>query len=88
MTCNPLLTQIKPTYFSVDCGMAYIIRLSDGRFVLIDAMYGEYDEMDRVYDLLCEQNLLNDIPTIAMWFFTHPHDDHVGWISRDAKEIW
>ena len=86
MNCNPLLTQVKPTYFSLDCGMAYIIRLSDGRFVLIDAMYGEYDEMDRVYDLLCEQNLLNDIPTIAMWFFTHPHDDHVGGLVEMQKK--
>lgn len=86
MNCNPILTQVKPTYFSMDCGMAYIIRLSDGRFALIDAMYGEYDEMDRVYDLLCEQNVLDDIPTIAMWFITHPHNDHVdGFVQMQKK---
>ena len=38
---TPLLTQIRPTYFSVDCGMAYLIRLEEGKFILIDSTYGE-----------------------------------------------
>ncbi len=89
MTTKPLLTQIRPTYFSVDCGMAYLIRLSDGRFVLIDSTYGEYNEPDHIYDLICQQNVTEDKPTVAAWFFTHPHDDHTnGFInmSRTHKD--
>lgn len=75
---TPLLTQFKTTYFSVDCGMCYLIRLSDGRFILIDSMYGEYDEVDHIYSLMKAQNESAQIPVIAAWFFTHPHDDHTG----------
>ncbi|MBQ8407295.1 MAG: MBL fold metallo-hydrolase [Clostridia bacterium] len=78
MKTTPLLTQIRPTYFSVDCGMAYLIRLSDGRFVLIDSAYGEYDEVDRLYELISARNETGKIPTVAAWFFTHPHGDHTG----------
>lgn len=75
---TPLLTQIRPTYFSVDCGMAYLIRLCDGRFIAIDSAYGEYDEVDRLYSLMQEQNVTGGKPCVAAWFFTHPHNDHTG----------
>lgn len=75
---TPLLTQVRPTYFSVDCGMAYIIRLSDGRFIIIDSTFGEYDEVDHIYDILNKQNETGDKPQVAAWFFTHPHDDHTN----------
>lgn len=79
---TPLLTQVHPTYFSVDCGMAYLMRLSDGRFVLIDSTFGEYDEVDRIYCLMREQNPEDEIPCVAAWFFTHPHSDHTrGFIN-------
>lgn len=86
MRCTPLLTQVRPTYFSVNCGMTYLIRLSDGCFALIDSGYGEYDESDHLYGLLCAQNVINGVPTVAAWFFTHPHDDHVhGFIDFQKK---
>ncbi len=73
---TPLVTQIRATNFSIDCGMNYLIRMADGRFVVIDGGYGEYDESEHMYALLQEQNVL-DTPTIAVWFFSHPHDDHI-----------
>jgi len=78
MACKPLLTQIRPTYFSVDCGMAYLIRLTDGKFVLIDSTFGEYDEVDHIYNLMCAQNETGEKPHVAAWFFTHPHSDHTN----------
>ena len=75
---TPLLTQVRPTYFSVDCGMAYLIRLSDGRFIVIDSTFGEYDEVEHLYSLMVNQNETDDKPCIAAWFFTHPHDDHTN----------
>lgn len=86
MICKPLLTQIKPTYFSVDCGMAYLIRLESGKFILIDSTYGEYDEVDHIYSLMCEQNVTDSLPCVAAWFFTHPHDDHTNGFIRMACE--
>jgi len=73
---TPLITQVRTSYFTYDCGMAYMIRVSDGRFVIIDGNIGEYDEPDRIMELLEEQNVLGGKPTVAAWFITHPHDDH------------
>ena len=36
---DTLVTQMQTSFFSVDCGMSYIIRLSDGAFVVIDGGY-------------------------------------------------
>ena len=86
MTAKPLLTQIRPTYFSVDCGMAYLIRLESGKFILIDSTFGEYDEDDHIYSLMREQNLTDAPPCVSAWFFTHPHDDHTnGFIEMSQR---
>ena len=75
--CSPLLTQVRMMYYAVNCGMSYIIRLTDGRFVIIDGGDGEYEESEHLLELLKEQNVLEGKPQVAAWFFTHPHDDHV-----------
>ena len=74
---NPLLTQVRTAYFSYDCGMCYVIRLCDGRFVIIDANSGEYEENERLFDVLSSQNVKEKI-IIAAWFFSHAHLDHIG----------
>lgn len=74
--CSPLVTQFRLLYACADCGMLYIIRLTDGRFVLLDAGMGEHEEPDRLWELLISQNVRGDKPIIAAWFFTHPHVDH------------
>ena len=71
-----LITQVRTSYFSFDCGMAYIIRLGDGSFVMIDGNIGEYDEPLRLMELLDEQNVTGEKPRIAAWFITHEHGDH------------
>lgn len=90
-TVKPLLTQVRTAYFSADCGMAYVMRLSDGKFVLIDSNWGEYDEPEHLLDLLKEQNVTDGKPTIAAWFFTHAHPDHyLGFVrlcDRHADEF-
>lgn len=75
-----LLTQLRGLYFAADCGMCYAIRLTDGRFLLIDSGMGEYDEPEHLLELLCRQS--NGIPIIAAWFFTHPHPDHINGFIR------
>ena len=44
--CTPLLTQGRPMYYAYDCGMLYIIRLTDGRFIIIDGGMCEYEEKE------------------------------------------
>lgn len=75
--CSPLLTQVKLCYFTDDCGMTYVIRLRDGRFILIDGGVGRYDEGQQLMDILRAQNVLPEI-RIAAWFISHPHGDHFG----------
>lgn len=75
---SPLLTQLKLAYIKADCGMSYLLRLCDGRFVVIDGGYTDYEETERLLDHLREQNVLAGKPVVAAWFFTHPHDDHIG----------
>lgn len=75
---TPLITQMRNAYFSVDCGMTYIIRTCDGRFILIDGGIGEYEEPDHLWDILISQYEGDDKPVIAAWFITHPHCDHFG----------
>ena len=76
MNISPLITQVRTSYFSFDCGMAYIIRLGDGSFAVIDGNIGEYDEPLRLMELLEEQNAVGGKPRIAAWFITHEHGDH------------
>ena len=46
---TPLLTQVRTAYVYCDCGMSYLLRLSDGRFIMIDGNAGEYEEVDSSY---------------------------------------
>ena len=55
-----------------DFGMAYVIRLEDGRFIVIDGGWGFEPDVCRLYQKLSE----NGKPTIALWIMTHPHCDH------------
>ena len=73
-----LLTQVSPSYWYPDCGMGYVIRLKDGRFAIIDGGYDEFENVDRLFDIICTQNERGGKPIIAAWFVSHAHDDHCG----------
>ena len=57
-----------------DNGLGLILRLPDGRFLIVD---GGYEGDDRVYaalrDLVPEGEIV-----IAAWIVSHPHTDHYG----------
>lgn len=84
-TLVPLLTQNRVACMSADCGMSYVLRTADGRFVLVDGGMDDYEESERLYDLLCEQSTSGK-PVIAAWFITHMHDDHTTVFCRLWKE--
>lgn len=76
--CDTLVTQVATQFFTEDCGMCYIIRTSDGNFVVIDGGMGSYDESEHFLDIINQQNENNGKPVIKAWFITHPHSDHYG----------
>ncbi|MCQ2425571.1 MAG: MBL fold metallo-hydrolase [Lachnospiraceae bacterium] len=79
---TPQLTQIKMLSKEVVEGMSYFIRLSDGRFIVVDGGWNEANDYEakKLYERLSAQNELDTV-TIAAWFVTHPHGDHLGTIN-------
>ena len=74
--CSPLVTQLSLAYFLPDCGMSYLLRLKDGRFVIIDGGYDEYETTVHLWETLEKQNVRDGKPVIAAWFISHGHEDH------------
>lgn len=83
---TPEITQIALE----DFGLSYVVRLSDGRFIVFD---GGWDfEPDREKLLNClKKGTKEGKPTVAAWILTHPHVDHfecfVGFMENYADEI-
>ena len=70
------------TETAVNCGMLYVIRLSDGSLFMIDGgilRQWREDAMDALWDFLCRITGAGKTGTvrIAGWYFTHTHDDHI-----------
>ena len=68
--------------FESDSGMAFAVRLSDGRFIVIDGGIwsnndSEAGEVVRLYNYLADNSSNGEI-RIAAWIFTHIHVDHVN----------
>ena len=56
----------------------FIIRLTDGRFLVIDSSLDRERPVKIIYEELCRLNTRKGKPTVAAWMFTHAHSDHVG----------
>lgn len=68
---EPQITQL----YLEDFGMSYAIRLSDGRFIVIDG--GREFEPDATRLLAClKEGSPTETPVIAAWIMSHPHSDH------------
>ncbi|MBQ8339697.1 MAG: hypothetical protein IJY16_04565 [Clostridia bacterium] len=68
---TPQFTQVKLS----DFGLLDVVRLPDGRFIVVDG--GRNDQFNR--DALLRTltaGAQGDTPVIAAWFLTHPHSDH------------
>lgn len=83
---SPQITQVHLH----DFGMSYAIRLSDGRFIVIDGGW-EFDaDEDRLLQCL-EAGAPGQTPVIAAWILTHPHIDHyrcfMGFMERYGDRV-
>lgn len=65
-------------------GMCYIIRLSDGSFILVDGGWNDETICNRIYETLKTYAPDPNRIVIAAWFITHPHMDHYGAIQYMA----
>lgn len=83
---EPEITQI----YLEDFGMSYAIKLSDGRFIVIDGGFDFEPDADRLFRVLKKTNKENK-PIIASWIFTHPHEDHYhcfsGFMDKYSESI-
>lgn len=68
-----------------DGGMGYIIRLSDGRFIVIDGGYETLESATAIYKFLSENAPDKNNIVIAAWYMTHTHSDHSGAFVAFAK---
>ena len=68
---SPQITQLHLE----DFGMSYVVRLSDGRFLVLDG--GRELEPDAERLMACLKVSAGEKkPVIAAWIMTHPHPDH------------
>ncbi len=83
---TPTFTQMQLNNLSgSNSGMGYVLRLSDGRFVVIDGGASDYDDDVRLYDIMKSQCVGGEEPVVAAWFITHPHGDHHNNMVRFAS---
>ncbi len=69
--CSPQITQIPLEEF----GLSYVVRLSDGRFIIFDGGFPFEPDATKLFNYL-KENSSGEKPKIAAWILTHPHVDH------------
>ena len=84
--CETKLWQldVDNTYSKEDGGMSYVIRLTDGSFIVVDGGYASEAEAVNLYNILSKNNPNTGKPVIRAWFITHLHNDHYGALTRFA----
>ena len=85
--CDSKLIQIGTTPADNDAqnGECYLIQLEDGRFIIYDGGFSgnqsgatPRNNAKRIYDTMVKYSPAGKTPTVAAWFITHAHGDHVG----------
>ncbi len=70
-------------------GMCYVIKLSDGRAIVIDGGFNYESNADNVYNALSKLDIARNEDgqyIIAAWFFSHGDGDHVGIMETFGKK--
>lgn len=85
--CTPVLRQLRaaPLLSGYNEGMGYVIRLGDGRFIIIDGGYYRTECAEEIYNSLRELALDPDNIVVASWYISHAHDDHFGAFRKFAE---
>ena len=70
---------------SLENGMSILIRLTDGRFIVIDGGWDRNDTSTHLLNTIKSQYkefASTGNPTIAAWIITHSHSDHNGLLNE------
>lgn len=68
--------------------MSILIRLEDGRFVVIDGGHNHKKNSANLINTIEEQSKdYTEDPVIAAWIITHAHGDHFGMVHAHYKEF-
>ena len=82
-------TQITQLYL-VEFGMSYVIRLSDGRFIIIDGGADHDQDVEALMKCL-KKSTPHEKPVIAAWILTHMHLDHyycmIEFLDRYSQDV-
>lgn len=67
-------------------GLSMLIRLEDGRFVIIDGGFNRVKSVEMLVKQMREQSAdylkEGELPTVAAWIITHAHPDHSGLLAQ------
>ena len=67
-------------------GLSIVIRLTDGRFIIVDGGFTRSEQADILVNLLKEQSKdyidTTKKITVAAWIVTHAHSDHFGVLNK------
>ena len=63
-------------------GMSYVMQLADGSFIVIDGGPANEDDEAALLDYLTSLAPSGQKPTVAVWFITHAHSDHMALANR------
>ena len=73
-----------------DFGLSYVIRLSDGRFIIFDGGWNFEPDRNRLFECL-KAGSPDEKPVIAAWILTHPHGDHylcfLGFMEQYGDQV-
>lgn len=95
--CKPLLTQIGRTFMQnnyfrgvpVNCGlMCYVLRLEDGRCIVIDGGVANEGFADGIMNVLKKQAPDPENIVVAAWIITHTHNDHTGGFIKFTEKYY
>lgn len=74
--CGPVCTKPRLTQVKLfDYGLSDVIRLSDGRLIIVDGGNTHPGEAEALFARL-QADSPHEKPVVAAWIFTHPHSDH------------
>ncbi len=67
-------------------GLCIVIRLEDGRFIVVDGGFNNANNTTKFINLLKDQSkAYTSTPTVAAWIVTHAHGDHQGMIGNSTR---
>ena len=76
--------------YTSDCGMLYAIRLRDNRVIIVDGGSSEQSTEPATDEFMARLSDLTGNPekiTVAAWFCTHPHGDHMAFFCRMLRKF-